>query len=436
MPRFLVVALLLSGCAAPALRHFDDARASREPALPPAPSEEGLEASFTLETAIALARAKSPGLREARLRVSAARERIGREGSLEEPRLALEAGPVAWSGPGQSRSEWMAGVRQMLPFPGNFGLRADAAAAEALASLEESLEAGNAVETAVEGAFFDLVQAERELEVRAEHERILEDVLRVAEAHYRAGRVMQSDVLKAQAALVKLRNEVVFVKLRAATSRLRLNVLMGREAGAPLGAPAAPAARWSPGTAEEAEALAASGRPELRAAGHMLAAAESGEELARREEWLPEVEFGVDYVRRPMDDRDAWRAMLVLNLPWFGAGRHAARREAEHTAAARRAGLEARRLESAREAREAFLNARAARESLALQTRELVPAARQAFEAVRTDYENNAASFLDLLDALTTLLEAQVGAQKAEADHGKAVAELLRAVGGSQEERR
>ena len=133
-----------------------------------------------------------------------------------------------------------------------------------------------------------------------------------------------------------------------------------------------------------------------------------------------------------MEESDGWRAMVALNLPWFGAGRHAAVREAGHAVEARRAGLRGDELETARMARDAFLAVRATRDSLALQKGELVPLARQALEAVRTDYENNAASFIDLLDALNTLLIAQIGAQKAEADYEKA-SELKRAwaaVGG------
>lgn len=436
MPRYLFLAVLVSGCAAPAIRRFDLAGESGRPPAQNEASEAGLENAFTLPQAVGLALARNPGLRSARERVGAARERITREGSLDEPWVNLEAGPVPWSGVGPGRSESMYGLRQMVPFPGKLGLRADAAASMALARLEESLEKGNAVAAAVETAFFELVQARRELEVHREHEQILEDVLRVAEAHYRAGRVMQADVLKAQAALVMVHNEVVFVEQRIGVARLQLNVLMGREPGAPLGDPVAIDVRAVPVTAEEAETRALAARPELRASRHMLEGAEQERDLAKREAWLPDFEVGVDYVRMPMEESDGWRAMVAFSLPWFGAGRHAAVREAGREVEARRAGLRADELETARMARDAFLAVRATRDSLTLQKGELLPLARQALEALRTNYENNAASFLDLLDAINTLLEAQIGAQKAEADYEKAVTELKRAVGGDWEVRR
>ena len=151
--------------------------------------------------------------------------------------------------------------------------------------------------------------------------------------------------------------------------------------------------------------LALDHRPELLAGRSELTAAEAAVAQANREAW-PDLELGVQYGWRPMDDGTDQMLSLVVgaNLPIF-AGRKQNRMKDEARAMAAMAGEEVRGLEAGtrggiRAARERYTEAQRLRR---VYRDELLPQARAALRAAASAYSVGEVDWMTWLDNQMTV---------------------------------
>jgi outer membrane protein TolC len=320
------------------------------------------------------------------------------------------------------------GVSQTIPFPGNLGLRSDAALGNAQAMAEMARMRERDLVAAVKKTYFEYFALVRELEVHREHVKILDDFEKVSDARFRTGSVPQQDVLKPQVELVMLHNDVLSIEQRIGSAKAALNALLHRPPEAPLGPPKDLAPADERFDLRELSARALEARPEVRAAAAKTRGARAALDLAERESVLPDFSVGLEYMQVPGGD-DAWGGMFSINLPWFTGKRAAEARMKGHVLRAEEIALEAARSQVLYEVRDAWLRVEAARLSLRLVVGELLPKSRQSVEVSRAGYEKDKASILDLLDGERSLRDVRLKHHQAAAQYEAAVADLERAVG-------
>ncbi len=440
--RHVAAFLLLAsaGCASSWREDYDRLRSDLEPLMarhekaPPGPSTDEeldrlLSGPLDLATLLDIARTRSPELREALSRTRAGLEEVRRAGAFDDPtlRLQTEATPLHQPLAFDRAMDNTLGLAQQIPFPGNLGLRSEAALREAEATHQTYLERERDVAARLKKAYFELFALSRELEIHLEHVKILEGFEKVSDAKFRTGAVSQQDVLKPQVEMVLLHNEVLYVEQRLGTARAAINALLHRPAEAPLGRPGDVEPPRESFDLKELTAKALE-RPEVRAAELRARSTKAAAELARREATLPDFSVGVDYWQIP-EGEDGWGGMLSVNLPWFTGKRSAEARKLEHRLRADEIALEGARSRVRFEVRDAFLRVEAARRSLVLFAGELLPKSAQGVEISRSSYENNKASFLDLLDAERSRRDVRLKHAQAAAQYESAVADLERAAG-------
>lgn len=397
----------------------------------PAVQQADLAGELDLETVLQVALAGNPELREVAGRARAGFHTIRRDRAFDDPmlRIRTEGTPVRQPA-GFSRADQNAlGIEQTIPFPGNLNLRGEAALREAESLKESARSRERDVIARVKRAYYDYFTARKELETTLEHIRLLEGFERVSEVRFRTGAVSQQDVLKPQVEIVLLQTDVLSARQRIESAQAMLNALLGRPAGAPLGAPREPAPSAVPVPAlEELSEAASKGHPDILMAARRVDSVRTGLTLARRESSLPDFTVGVEYMQMP-GQLDGWGGMLGINLPWFTGKRRAETRRLEETLRAEEAAVDAARARVQSELRDAYARVDATGKVLRILRDELLPKTTQTVEVSRAGYERGQTGFLDLLDAERSLRDVRLRIYQAVSMHESARADLERAAG-------
>jgi cobalt-zinc-cadmium efflux system outer membrane protein len=130
---------------------------------------------------------------------------------------------------------------------------------------------------------------------------------------------------------------------------------------------------------------------------------------------------------------DAWGGFVSVNLPWLSGKRGAEERKLRFTAQAEAMAVESAKQQVYFEVNDAYLRVEAARTSVSLIRGELMPKSTQSVEVSRSSYENNKATFLELLDAERSQRNVELSYYRALAEHESALADLERASGANLE---
>ncbi len=408
----LLPLLLLAAVAAPAVAQV---------ARPGAP--------LTLEAVHRRLADANPMLAALRADATAAAFRVGPASALPDPMLEVgtlnrdlgdDLALMPFSGMN------MVGLRQVLPLGGVLGSAGRAAAARREAA-DAGVVAGELeLRTMAAMAYLELWATDRALGVALETRDLVRASARGAEAMYRVGRGRQADVLRAQAEVTRMSEEIVRMEAMRRQGVAALGRLLDLDLDPDTLAVGDPPLPGTIPGADSLVALALARRPALAAADARVAAAEAEVDRASGMRW-PEVELGVQYGWRPMDgvtDR-MLSVMAGISLPVW-AGRKQARMLDEARAMARRDAEEQRGLAS--DTRGAV---RAARERWSEAVRldslyrdELLPQARAALAAADAAYGVGEVDFMTLLDAQMTLNRLRQEVFRLAAARGSALAEL------------
>jgi cobalt-zinc-cadmium efflux system outer membrane protein len=376
------------------------------PPQPGAPSRPGgLEADPLLATLIQQAWASRPELAQARSRLAAQRERVPQAGALPDPTLTLGLQNDGFRAIEIGRMEASWGIlmaSQTFPWLGKRGLRSELASLEARAAQADLARAELSLRAEVERGYLDLLVVRGQLELLGRLRALWSQAEGLARARYEVGEGEQTDILRAQLEVTRLRQRRIGL---AAEERRRLAVL-NRVRGAPLDAtlptPRSAADLPDPPLLEAAEALAeAEARsPELERARLAVRQAERRSELADKEA-VPDPTLTLGIMPRGGPFEPMWQATVSLPLPVW-AGRKQARALAENRALQRASseGLEAvRQLLRQRLAERRALIA-AAREMNELFRKGLLVQSEATVTSALAQYQVGRLAFASVLEAL------------------------------------
>jgi len=358
------------------------------------PGASSARLSLTDVTRTVLAR--NPAIREAQRKWEAAKQRIKQEGAWEDLRVSggstvhryVDVAP-------NSFTDQTLSAEQTIPISGKNRVRSRAAAADAIAAFEAVRRQELDAVAKARAAYFRLGNAYAQIELNRRNHTSLTQIAEISRSRYEVGTQNAADVLMAETEAAKLLERRRDLERNVASAQSQLNVLMNRDAFAPLGIPAdVEALRVELGVAR-LRALALANQPEVRTARARATAEGARLQLAHRA-WIPDPSLKVEGQRYNETARDLSEinAGISFNVPWVNAGKYsAAIREARSNLEAAQAATERTESEAVGALRDALQKAETAHHHVELFRDQLVPQARQTFEASQLAYESGKAAF-------------------------------------------
>ena len=211
--------------------------------LAPVTRASGQPASFTLPTDPALAPlieqslAARPELRQAEANARAERERVPQAGALPDPVLSLGIQNDGFKEIAVGKMEtsfYQVMLSQGLPWPGKRGLREDVARLSADAANAALARARLTTEADVRRAYLDLLLVRDRLGLLDRLQGIWQTSAGIARVRYEAGDGAQSDVLRAQLELNRLRQRRWALEAQDRAGVQTLNRLRGHPVDEPI----------------------------------------------------------------------------------------------------------------------------------------------------------------------------------------------------------
>jgi outer membrane protein TolC len=386
----------------------------------------------SLDVCIGTALANNPEIATARKRWDAALQKVPQARAWDDPMVGVD---VERTGTTRfdtfSDNEWM--VSQTVPWFGKRDLRghieSGAAKQAEMGWRMKTLE----IVAMVKRAYYDLWQAQRELEVNERNQELMRQFVDVARVRYETGKASQSDLLRAQNELARLSEDRVDRVRMRAQALAELNQLLRRAPGTPVEmGPEVTAPVLELGVTLEQLLAAAEERPELLGVRDgAVRSAEAALALARKS-YYPDVQFRVE--ARQYNGRSGiqeYDTGVFMNFPWLNRGKYkAAVSEARANLDASRDELETMRTRTATEVKKLYDGIHTMHHHYDLYMQQLIPQQQLAVEASRAAYETGSGGFLDVLDARRVLFDLDMQNLHHAAEFQRLLASLERVAGG------
>ncbi|MBA3608016.1 MAG: TolC family protein [Chthoniobacterales bacterium] len=327
------------------------------------------------------------------------------------------------------------GLSQKIPFPGKLSAQKRRASKEALMAMWQYQAAVRDAILRTKLLYCDLYRVDRSAQILREQGGLIENITRSSQQTFEAGKAELQDVLKSKVARDELRSRQLTLEQQRAGIVARINALRARPANAAFAAvqeiPQGPLP-----SQERLFAVAEQYRQELQQAGVAIERDELGLALARKER-LPDFTFGVDYTQvndnifsRPPDNgHDAVVGFVSVNVPIWFEKLNAQERMARKQLDASRETAANVAFQTQAEVRDAWAQAETYLDQVALYRRSIIPQTQDTYKASESSYAAAKVGLIDLLDSERSILAARLGLVLNEAELGKALAALERAVG-------
>jgi cobalt-zinc-cadmium efflux system outer membrane protein len=382
--------------------------------------------ALTLRAALALAAQAHPALAAAQYEVQAQDGLLLQASARPNPTLSVEQ-----TGRGGAEAETIFLISQPLELGGKRQARMRAAE-RGRDGASAALEAQRAdLHSAVLAAFFDVLVAQERLRLAQDGNELAQSATLAASRRVAAGKVSPVDETKARLAEANVRLESANASAALASARRRLSAYWTDPV------PRFEKAEGDIGTLPELPDSARLGRwreqsPALLPARSEVERRKAVAQLEQANR-MPDLTVNLGSKRSGDPARNQAVLGLSIPLPLFDrnqGGTLAAQRQADKAGAELAA--TASRLEN--ELAQSVQELDAARSALALLRSDILPAAQQASDAARKGFEFGKHSFLDVLDAQRTLLQARAQYLSALSDGHRAAAAIERILGHTANE--
>jgi cobalt-zinc-cadmium efflux system outer membrane protein len=390
------------------------------------------QVSDSLQACIQTALANNPEIAVAQRKWEAALQKIPQARALDDPMVGVDVERF-----GTTRfdtftdNEWM--ISQTVPWFGKRGLRGGVETGAATkAEMDWRMKKLDIV-AMVKQAYYDLWQAQRELEVNGRNQQLLRQFVEAARTRYETGSASQSDLIRAQNALAKLAEDRVDRVRQQQQALTDLNQLLRRAPETPVDiGPEVTAPVLELGVTLEQLQAAAVDRPELLGVREgSVRSAEAALALAKKS-YYPDVQFRIE--ARQLNGQSGiqeYDTGVFINFPWLNHGKYkAAIAEARANLDASHDELDVMRARTAAEVKKLYDGVHTMHHHYDLYTERLIPQQRLAVESARAAYETGAGGFLDLLDADRTLFDLEMQNLHHAAEFQRLLASLERMAGG------
>jgi len=344
----------------------------------------------------------------AQKKYEAARQRPSQASSLPEPTVSLgytaNGPPYPVAGLGVSPTS-NAGVMvsQEMPFPGKQKLRGEIAASEAGAEYQEYLAVRLSVVARLKQAYHEMHHATAAIGFTRQYQDLLQNILRVSEARYAAGRAAQQDVFKAQTQFAIFQTQLLRYEQQRASKEIEIDALLNRPGGGPIEVPLDMPPGDLPATLDQLLAHARTA-PALAGRQQMVQRGELAANLARKD-YYPDYTLSGGYFYQgsmpPM-----WQFRVDFKLPaYFWRKQRAGVNEQEFAAAEARHNYEAVNVDVQARIREQYTLAETARKLVDIYEKSVVPGAKLALESSLASYQTGAIDFISVFSNFMNVVD-------------------------------
>jgi outer membrane protein TolC len=375
---------------------------------------------------------RNPAIREALRRWEAAKQRVIQEGAWDDLRVSGASKVRRYVDvPPNAFTDQMVSVEQSIPISGKNRVRAQIAAADAITAFEQVRRQQLDVLTKARTAYFRLTNAFAQIELNKKNYQSLEQIAEIGRSRYEVGTQTAADVLMSETEAAKLLEVRRDLERNISTEQSQLNVLMNRDAFAPLAVSDDTPIWHREFSIANLRATTRSNRPEIRSARAKVAAGEATVRLAQRA-WIPDPSFKIEGQRyneanQSLSELDAG---ISFSIPWGNPRKYSAGvTEARANLAAAQAALERTETEAMGSLRDALQKVTTAHHHVELFTDKLVPQMRQAFQATQLSYESGKATFSEWIAVQRNFRDMEAEARMHVTDYQTALAELESVVG-------
>ena len=415
----------------------DSMKAYRQLAASPEAAKAQLAQPIALELLVAFGYEWDPGLKSAREKIRAVLEQYPQAVYLENvlrqynaftKQLDTKVGPL-------THKEMMA---MKFPFPGTLALKGQVITEDVLIAQKEFDIALRDLVTEIKLAYYDYLFVTEATHINEENQKLLQQMIAIAQAKFRVGQGKYSNVIMAQVELSKLVNAIITLEQQRETIIARINTLLNSSADLPLGVPVPIEEDRVIPTLAELYELAVESRQEIQkqklAISKMALVVEMSKQMT-----YPDPTLGASYFenrgivdlkhtqKMPMTFSTR-RTLNPANAAWFGH-RNSYIHELDVKIEAMEHQIE--KLESNLRfvVKKHHFGMETANRSIRLYRQTLLPQAQQALSAANTAYQAAQIDFLSFLDIQRTLLNLRIEEQRALRDYRQHLAQLEQAVG-------
>jgi cobalt-zinc-cadmium efflux system outer membrane protein len=407
----VLVAVVMSGTLTPPLAHAKDEMRT-----------------FDLDRIIDLALERNPAILGAQSVIEQNEGRQVQAGAYPNPTIGAQTGNAALRDPstGSRMNEYGLSVHQTVEWPGMRAARQDAAESGLAGATVGLDEAKLNLIAEVKGMFYELLLAERTVDVLQQNLDIVQEVARLVKARVRSGEGPQFELVKAEVEVLKAKQEVTKAKNVVRVKLVGLDTLTAGALGARYrvqGDFRSLRDRLDP---EQMASRDLSQHPTLKRQGKLVEQAEftvSKERQAR----VPNVTLFGGFARET--GREGVVAGVSLPTPlWYRQQGHIA--TALGTQRKEEAELLRARNDLARAINQHAHEAETAQDQILVYEEGLIKQAQEALRIAQLSFRQGASSLLDVLDAQRVQRQITVDYNQARFELSLALTRFERAVGG------
>lgn len=389
----------------------------------------------TLAQLVQQALQNNPALQASKLRIKGAEARVPQAAAWDDPQAGVEfyATPVTSANPFRDGMETDYFVQQMIPL-GKKSPMEEAARANVLLVEQRSAGIERNLIAQVKTVYAMLYAAQRRLNVNAENERLLKQIVESARGKYSVGISSQSDVLKAQVELARLANERSLIEQELRAAEAMMNGLRAVPAATPVTRVEDIAVRDFPETVEQLEQKALQNRPELTAMQYEIDM-NRAELTASKRERIPDLMIKGTY-KQMKEGTDLWAAMIGISIPiapWSSGKYSGKTEENEVNVRSGELDLADMRNMAVSDVRDAWTKTRSRLEQVQRYRDVILPQAAQTLQSTLVSYQTDKTDFLSLLDSYRMIQMLRMEYYMLVAEYQTSSAALEKAVGTSLE---
>jgi outer membrane protein, heavy metal efflux system len=392
------------------------------------PPDQPKQESVRLDALVEELLKSNPELQAARKRYEAALTRPAQESALPDPRITAGWISNGWPYPGAGLGSEVTSnigiqVAQEIPFPGKRALKGGIAQKEADSEAQAVRATELRLVAQLKEKYYELLYIYDAVDLIHRNQELLQQMAKVAEARYSAGKAMQQDIIKAGIEVAILENRLIALEQKKLSGNSEINALLNRAPDADLGRPEAVSTLPSLESFESLRARALEASPLLQGQRDLIDGRQLNVQSAQKA-YYPDFDVMTGYYNqgamKPM-----WEFKVQLNIPlYFGNKQRYGLEEAGANLA------EAQRMYRNGQQwllfrlRDRYVAAEAALKLMNLYSQQVVPQSEFALQSSLAGYEGGSVDFLTVLSNFTTIREYQINYHEQRAEYMKALSGL------------